>query len=129
MKSLVAEDDNTSRTLLRHYLSQFGECHVVENGREAIDAVQHARFERQSYDLVCMDLRMPVMDGHEAIREIRRQEMVTGALRPIRIIVTTAHSDMESITQALLCKCNSYLVKPIDTRKLHGELVELGLID
>lgn len=128
MKSLVAEDDLTSRTLLRHFLSQFGECDVVEDGRQAVDAVHNARVERKSYDLVCMDLRMPVMNGHEAIREIRKQEAAAGALRTARIIVTTAHSDMESITQALLGKCNSYLVKPIDTRKLHSELLELGLI-
>lgn len=128
MKSLVAEDDITSRTLLQHFLSQFGECHVVKDGKQAVEAVQAARQERKSFDLVCMDLRMPIMDGHDAIREIRRQEVIAGALHTARIIVTTAHSDMESITQALLGKCNSYLVKPIDTGKLQSELVELGLI-
>jgi len=128
MKSLVAEDDLTSRTLLRHFLSQFGECDVVDDGKKAVEATLRARQQRKSYDLVCMDLRMPEMDGNEAIREIRRQETISGALHSTKIIVTTAHSDMDSITQALLGKCNSYLVKPIDTRKLQSELQELGLI-
>ena len=128
MRSLVAEDDKTSRTILRHFLSQFGECDVVEDGRQAVEATHKARQQRKGYDLVCMDLRMPEMNGHEAIREIRRQEATAGVLRTTKIIVTTAHSDMESITQALLGKCNSYLVKPIDTRKLLSELQELGLV-
>jgi CheY-like chemotaxis protein len=75
-----------------------------------------------------MDLRMPVMDGQEAIRDIRRQEVAGGVEKRARIIVTTIHTDTESITGALLGRCNAYLVKPIDTAKLKTELKALGLI-
>jgi two-component system chemotaxis response regulator CheY len=75
-----------------------------------------------------MDLRMPGMDGQEAIREIRKQEVTSGVDRPAKIIVTTIHTDMEDITTALLGRCNAYMVKPIDIAKLKKELKDFGLI-
>jgi len=128
MKSLVAEDDATNRKLLQTVLSQYGVCNVAADGREAVSAVRFARENHQSYDLVCMDLRMPLMDGQDAIREIRKQEAAAGVLKPAKIIVTTVHSKMEDITTALLGRCNAYLVKPIDIAKLRKELKTLGLI-
>jgi CheY-like chemotaxis protein len=75
-----------------------------------------------------MDLRMPQMDGQEAIREIRKQKAAMGASQPSKIIVTTIHTDTESIATTLLGRCNAYLVKPIDTAMLKKELKALGLI-
>jgi len=128
MKSLVAEDDATNRKLLKVFLSRYGECDVALDGREAVDAVRLACQNHQNYDLICMDLRMPKMDGHEAIREIRKHETSAGIANPSKIVVTTVHTDVESITGALLGRCDSYLVKPIDTGKLRMELKNLGLI-
>jgi len=71
---------------------------------------------------------MPVMDGQEAIREIRAQEAEVETLRKMKIIVTTALSDMSSITSALVGKCNGYMMKPIDIAKLQAELRDLGLV-
>lgn len=128
MKSLVAEDDATNRTLLQTFLSRYGGCDIATDGKEAVSAVRRARENHESYDLVCMDLRMPQMDGQEAIREIRKQEAIAGVSKTAKIIVTTIHTDMDSITGALLGRCNAYLVKPIDTAKLRSELKALGLI-
>lgn len=129
MKSLVAEDDATNRKLLQTFLLRYGQCDIAVDGEEAVNAVRLARQNKQSYDLVCMDLRMPKMDGQVAIREIRKQEVISGALKPIKIIVTTAHTDSEDIAGALLAKCNAYLVKPIDIAKLRRELMVFGLIE
>ena len=129
MRCLVAEDDVTSRIVLQKFLSKYGECDIVVNGMEAVQAVKKARMERRSYDLVCMDLHMPVMDGQEAIGEIRTQEAEAETLRKMKIIVTTALSDMSSITNALLGKCNAYMMKPIDIAKLQVELRNLGLTE
>jgi len=114
--------------LLQKFLSKYGECDIVVDGREAVLAFTNARLKNHNYDLVCMDLRMPVMDGQEAIREIRAQEAEAGALRTAKVIITTSLTDMDSITHALLGKCNGYLMKPIDTGKLLAELRELGLV-
>jgi two-component system chemotaxis response regulator CheY len=128
MKCLVAEDDATCRALLHKILSKYGECDIVVDGREAVQAVKNARHKNRSYDLVCMDLRMPVMDGQEAIRQIRAEEAGAGALHTAKVIITTSLTDMGSITHALVGKCNAYLMKPIDTGKLLAELRELGLV-
>ncbi len=128
MKSLVAEDDVTSRMILKKYLSTYGECDVVADGREAVQAVKEARKKRQRYDLVCLDLGMPVMDGQQALREIHTEEMAAGELRTTKIIITTGQTDMNSITNALIGKCSAYLMKPINPEKLRCELQELGLI-
>ena len=128
MKSLVAEDDATNRKLLKTFLSRYGDCDVAIDGKEAVTAVRVARQNHASYDLVCMDLRMPQMDGQEAIREIRKQEAAAGVSKTVKIIVTTIHTDIDSIAGALLSRCNAYLAKPIDTAKLRSELMDLGLI-
>jgi two-component system, chemotaxis family, chemotaxis protein CheY len=129
MKSLVAEGDATNRKLLQTFLSRYGGCDIAVDGKDAVNAVRLARQNHHSYDLVCMDLRMPEMDGQEAIREIRKQEAVAGVRQIAKIIVTTVHTDMEDITTALLGRCNAYLVKPIDTARLKKELQALGLIE
>jgi two-component system chemotaxis response regulator CheY len=128
MKSLVAEDDVTNRKLLKTFLSRYGECDVAVDGKQAVNAALLALQSHCGYDLVCMDLRMPQMDGQEAIREIRKQKAAMGASQPSKIIVTTIHTDTESIATTLLGRCNAYLVKPIDTAMLKKELKALGLI-
>ena len=128
MKSLVAEDDATNRKLLKAFLSRYGECDIAVDGSEAVNAVLLAIESRREYDLVCMDLRMPQMDGQEAIREIRRHESAGRVSKTAKIIVTTIHTDSESIATALLGRCDAYLVKPIDTAKLKKELIAFGRI-
>jgi two-component system chemotaxis response regulator CheY len=128
MKSLVAEDDATNRKLLQAFLSRYGECDIALDGQDAVNAVLLALNCHREYDLICMDLRMPRMDGQEAIREIRKQEAAANVSKPAKIIVTTIHTDTNSIAGALLGRCNAYLVKPIDTAKLKKELKALDLI-
>ena len=128
MKILIAEDDVTNRKLLQTILSHYGECDIAVDGREAVSAVSQALHDHQSYDLISMDLRMPVLDGQEAIREIRKQEVAAGVSKPSIIIVTTVNTDMESIARALQSQCDAYVVKPINTAKLRKELKTFGLI-
>jgi two-component system chemotaxis response regulator CheY len=128
MKSLIADDDATNQKLLYTFLSDLGECNIVDNGVAAVNAVREARKKRQSYDLVCMDLKMPGMDGHEAIHEIRRWEQKDYASKIARIIVITAHTDVDNIFAAMMGHCDAYLAKPIDITILRSKLKGLGLI-
>lgn len=126
--SLVVEDDPSSRELLQSFLSTFGQCDIALNGKEAVDAVLRARENHHGYDLICMDLRMPQMDGQEAIREIRKQEALMKVAKAVKIIVTTSQRDSENIVGALLGRCSAYLSKPIDLSRLRKELKDIGLI-
>jgi two-component system chemotaxis response regulator CheY len=128
MRSLVAEDNATNRKPLQTFLSRYGRCDIALDGEEAVNAVVLALQSHQVYDLICMDLRMPKMDGQEAIREIRKQEAAANVSKSAKVIVTTIHTDTNSITGALLGRCNAYLVKPINITKLKKELNSLSLI-
>jgi len=130
MKVLIAEDDPTSRKILQGFLTPLGECDVAENGRQAIEAFQKALAEERPYDLVCLDIMMPGMDGQSVLREIRRLEEeyeVTG-LDGAKIIMTTALTDSKNIMEAFSEQCEAYLIKPIDKAKLMAQLEELGLL-
>ena len=66
MKTLIVEDDFTSRLLLQEILKRFGEIHIAVNGKEAVAAVRSAMDAGVPYDLICLDMMMPEMDGREA---------------------------------------------------------------
>jgi two-component system chemotaxis response regulator CheY len=129
MKTLIAEDDFTSRLLLQKLLTPYGEVHVASNGREALEAFTEAADQGEPYGLVCLDIMMPEMDGQEVLKEIRALEeardIPTGA--GAKVIMTTALKDRGSVMTAFREQCDAYLVKPIDRDRLLGHLRELGM--
>ena len=79
MKTLIVEDDFTSRLLLQELLKGYGPAHVAVNGKEAVEAARMAMDAGEPYDLICLDIMMPEMDGHGALKEIRAQEEARGS--------------------------------------------------
>ena len=67
MNILIAEDDFPSRKLMLNYLSKYGQVDVTVDGMEATFAYMMALDEGRNYDLVCLDVMMPVMDGYQAL--------------------------------------------------------------
>jgi two-component system chemotaxis response regulator CheY len=131
MKTLVVEDDFTSSLLLREILKHYGPSHAALNGREAVDAVRTAIDSGEPYDLICLDIMMPEMDGHEALQHIRALEEAKGiiAIDGAKIIMTTALDDSKNILASFKDQCDIYLTKPVDKAKLLGELRKLKLIE
>ena len=130
MRTLIVEDDFTSRLLLQSFLSQYGECHIAVNGREAVEAFRAARENGQPYDLICMDIMMPEMDGQTAVKEIRALEEAGGTLSTdgTKIIMTTALDDVKSVVESFQALCDAYVFKPIDRGMLLGRIRELNLL-
>lgn len=130
MKTLIVEDDFTSRLLLQAMLHRHGEAHIAVNGKEAVAAVRAALDAGQPYDLICLDILMPEMDGQTALREIRALEQAKGIVSThgAKILMTTAVSDMESVCQAFAGLADAYLTKPYDRAQLLEELRRLELI-
>ncbi len=130
MKTLIVEDDFTSRFLLQELLKKHGTSHVAVNGKEAVEAVRISLESGTPYDLICMDIMMPELDGQEALKAIRSLEESRGVpfARGSKIIMVTALDDMKSIFAAFGGLCNAYLTKPIQKGKLTEELRKLGLV-
>ena len=75
MKTLIVDDDFTNRLLLQEILKVHGPVHVAVNGKEAVEAVAAARDNKEDpYDLICLDIMMPEMDGQEDLKIIRADE-------------------------------------------------------
>jgi two-component system chemotaxis response regulator CheY len=130
MKTLVVEDDFTSRILLNEILQQYGPVHVAVNGKEAVAAVQIALKAKERYDLICLDIMMPEMDGQTALSAIRAAEEAVGLTSTYgsKIVMTTALGDVGNVSKSFYRLCDAYLVKPIDRAMFQAELRKLGLI-
>ncbi|MCB2298996.1 response regulator [Clostridium tagluense] len=130
MRILIAEDDFTSRLFLKKFLSKYGECEVVVDGIEAIDAYLNSIKDENIYDLICLDIMMPRLDGMRALKSIRDIEKQKGVEedKKVKIIMTTALNDKETVLNAYDSGCEAYASKPIETDKFIFVMRNLGLI-
>jgi two-component system, chemotaxis family, chemotaxis protein CheY len=131
MKTLIVEDDFTSRVVLQQFLAPMGDTHIAVNGNEALDAFQAAIAKGTPYALICLDIVLPGINGHDVLREIRRIERSRGIPEGegARVIMTTARNDSESVYTAFDDLCDGYVTKPIHREKLLQQLKLLGLLE
>ena len=112
---LLVEDNELNREIAVELLKQYGfRIDTAENGAEAVEKVRHAA--PGDYDLVLMDVQMPVMNGYEATKQIRA--LADPALAGITILAMTANAFDEDRKQALECGMNGFLSKPIVLEEL-----------
>jgi PAS domain S-box-containing protein len=113
MKVLLAEDSATNRFLIEAYLKNTPyQLESAENGESAVQ-----KFVSGEYDLILMDMQMPVMDGYTATRTIRQLELEKG-LEPTPIIALTAHALAEDAQKSIDAGCNVHLTKPVKKAEL-----------
>lgn len=130
MKVLIVEDDFTNRLILQGIMQSYGTVHIAVNGQEAVKAVRAALEEGEPYDLVCMDIMMPEMDGQTALKEIRTMERELGISdrNRVKIVMTTALADSGNVMAAILEHCNGYLLKPLEKASVLEHLRKFRLI-
>jgi len=130
LRILLVEDDLACRLLLQTFLARYGDCHVALNGREAVDLFRTSIDSGNSYDLICMDIMMPEMDGREAVRQIRTLEADRGIRSPYgaTIFMTTTVQEIRDVFLCFRELCDAYLLKPIDLGQLLGKMKFFELV-
>jgi len=129
MKLLVVEDDFGSRRMMQKLLEPYGDVDVVVDGEEAVEAFKMAWEESAPYEIVFMDIMMPKMDGHEALKRLREieREMGVKSADEVKVIMTSVLEDPKNVIEAYYGgSATNYLIKPIDREKLEDELERLG---
>ncbi len=132
MRFLIVEDDFTSRRILQKFLCAYGECDIAVDGNEAIDAFKMSWVNSTPYDLICLDIMMPNLDGQQALSKIRDIEIEMGIsdVDRVKVIMTTALDDPKSVFRSLFKGgAASYIVKPVSKQKLLDEMTKIGLIE
>ena len=130
LKIMIVEDDFASSLIIDSYLSKYGDCFVAGNGTEAIEAFRNALDKGKPYDLICLDIMMPEMNGHLTLVEIGRIEAeyrISNSDR-VKVIMTTAIDESEDMIKAFKEGCKAYIVKPITFEKLLTEMRKLNVI-
>ncbi|ACL02579.1 putative signal transduction protein [Desulfatibacillum aliphaticivorans] len=130
LKTLVVDDEEVSRLKLSAILEEVGECAVVGSGPEAIEAVRKALNNGSHFDLITMDVSMPLMDGIETVFEIRRleQDAPLDSTSKSKIMMITANNDRDCLITCVQAGCNDYLIKPFDPEKVFHRLRNLKLL-
>ncbi len=111
---LIADDDQSHRTMLAKLLTQWG--YAVKEAEDGLAAVSLCSSDGQNFDLVLMDMRMPRLDGMGALRKIRAQQP------NLPILIMTAYSEVESAVEAVKAGAYDYLAKPLDFARLKVSL-------
>ena len=130
MNILIVEDDGVSSSLLTAILSPCGQCSVVVDGTAAVVSFRSALAAKQPYDLVCLDVMLPGMDGQYVLRRMRRLEEQhgIGGLDTAKIVMITALGDHRTVMDAFRSQCEGYIVKPIRKDKVLKQLCSLGIM-
>ena len=114
-KILLVEDNKMNQEIAYEILSQYGfDIDIASDGQIAVDRLAVAKDNQ--YDFILMDVQMPIMNGYEATREIRK--LSNPKIAEIPIIAMTANAFDEDKTQAIKAGMNGYITKPIDVEKL-----------
>ena len=119
VRILVAEDNPTNQEIMEALFEDTGvQLTIVSNGKQALDALRVGAQRGERFDLVLMDVQMPVMDGYEATRIIRTMPELEG----LPIVAITAHAMHEDKMRALSAGIARYLSKPLSRAALFGTL-------
>ena len=129
MRILIAEDDLASARYMEGLMARFGECLVSSDGEQAVAEFKKALDEGRPFQLVCLDIMMPHMNGQDALQDIRALEKERGvkSSQEAKVIMTTALGDVRSVMGAYKDGATAYVTKPIVPERMFETLRNLGV--
>jgi two-component system chemotaxis response regulator CheY len=129
---LIVDDDELSCKILADFMSEFAVCDTAANGNIGYELFEKAIAGGRPYDLICSDVVMPELDGHEMVCQIRAREEslpIIGYIRT-KIFMISSSGSAKDMTQAILDNdCDDYIVKPFHRETLKAVLQKYDLID
>lgn len=131
MKILIADDNQAYRELIASVLENYGECTCAEDGLIAVNEFKKAMESKEPYNLVCLDINMPRMNGQETLLKMRNLEREQGIDYKTEVPITmiSALDDEKHIVDAFLNgNATSYITKPLTEDKLIDEMRLYGLL-
>ncbi|MBF0624704.1 MAG: response regulator [Magnetococcales bacterium] len=131
MRILIVDDEFQNRMLLEKYLAKYGECDFAANGQEAVEVFEFGMEEGAPYDLVCMDIMMPIMDGQSALEHLRSIEdkhRRPGRKETVVFMVSALDTEEHVVKAFFRGGCTDYLTKPVTQAKLIQKLKDYKLI-
>ncbi len=130
MNILIVEDDFVSQKFMAKFLSKYGNCHIAADGEKAVAMYKKSIEEKRPYDLICMDILMPKLDGYQTLELIRKYEEEQGVSGQdaVKVIMTSGMDASTNATKAFELGCVAYTSKPIDIVHFDNLLQTLQLI-
>ena len=131
MKILIVEDTFVHRTVLYNYIKPYGHCGIAKDGNEAMLAFRNALVQGEPFDLICLDIVLPELDGISVLQQIRKIEKDKHIEKNklAKIIMTSSLNEKKTVVEAIQAQCDGYLVKPFEKEELLELLKKLGLLD
>lgn len=127
MRALIVDDVEINRELLAIFLDGRADVVCVESGEEALKLVEKALEVDVYYDLICLDIFMPGMDGHETLKKIREMEAAYDGRRATVFMVTGSSSPDDMFAALVQGRCDDYLTKPLMQQSFNDLLIKHGL--
>jgi len=130
MRVLIAEDDLVSRIVISKLMKAYGECDITVDGIQVIEAFVTGLDSGKPYDLICLDVMMPKVDGIMALRTIRELEekKKIEVSKRAKIIVTTALGKTDYVMSAFKTDMEVYVSKPLGINDMEEAMKKLGVI-
>lgn len=127
MRALIVDDIEMNRELLGIFLEGRATVSFAESGEVALDHVVRALENDSYFDLICMDISMPGIDGHETLKKIRELESQRDGVRAIVFMVTGSSSPDDMFDALVHGGCDDYLTKPLMQKSFTDLLEKHGL--
>ena len=126
-KFLIVDDDPAGLRLLKVFLAPYGQCDLTDNGEQAIAMFCQALETGSGYDLVCLDIMMPGLDGHAVLQSLRHLETERGILGSsgVKVLMLSATNDAKHCIRAFNEGCEAYIAKPLRKHRLLTEVRSL----